>query len=65
VRRDRGILAAPAVKATMGSDPIVMIEAPMETNMQEICNLMGKTPDWMPGLLLRTDGYECMFYQKD
>ena len=43
----------------------LIIEVPMETNMQEICDLMGQAPDWMPGLLLRADGYECMFYQKD
>lgn len=43
----------------------LIIEVPKDTSMQEICDLMGKTPDWMPGLLLRADGYECMFYQKD
>ena len=43
----------------------LIIEVPMETNMQEICDIMGQTPDWMPGLLLRADGYESMFYQKD
>jgi DNA polymerase len=42
----------------------LIIEVPKETNMQEICDIMGQTPDWMPGLLLRADGYECMFYQK-
>ena len=42
----------------------LIIEVPMETNMQEICDIMGQTPDWMPGLLLRADGYECMFYKK-
>ena len=43
----------------------LIIEVPMETNMQEICDIMGQTPDWMLSLLLRADGYECMFYQKD
>lgn len=43
----------------------LIIEVPKETNMQEICDIMGQTPDWMPGLLLRADGYKCMFYQKD
>lgn len=42
----------------------LIIEVPKDTSMQEICDLMGQTPDWMPGLLLRADGYECMFYQK-
>lgn len=43
----------------------LIIEVPMDTNMQEICDIMGQTPDWMPGLLLRADGYECTFYKKD
>lgn len=43
----------------------LIVEVPNDTSMQKICDLMGKTPDWMPGLLLRADGYECMFYQKD
>jgi DNA polymerase len=43
----------------------LIIEVPMDASMQEICDIMGQTPDWMPGLLLRADGYECMFYQKD
>ncbi|MGN8738151.1 DNA polymerase [Bilifractor sp. HCP3S3_D3] len=43
----------------------LIIEVSKDTNIQEICDIMGQTPDWMPGLLLRADGYECMFYQKD
>ena len=43
----------------------LIIEVSKDTNMQEICDIMGQTPDWMPDLLLRADGYECMFYQKD
>ncbi len=43
----------------------LIIEVPKDANVQEICDIVGQTPDWMPGLLLRADGYECMFYQKD
>lgn len=43
----------------------LIIEVSKDANVQEICDIMGQTPDWMPGLLLRADGYECMFYQKD
>ena len=43
----------------------VIVEAPQESTLQEICNIMGQTPDWLPGILLRADGYECAFYQKD
>ena len=30
-----------------------------------ICEQMERTPPWIPGLLLRADGYECDFYKKD
>lgn len=44
-------------------------EAIIETNksvsVQSVCELMGRTPPWAEGLLLRADGYECEFYKKD
>lgn len=43
----------------------VVIEADKDTSLKEICALMGKTPEWAPGLLLRADGYVCDFYMKD
>jgi len=43
----------------------VVIEAERDTSLKEICALMGKTPEWTPGLLLRADGYVCDFYMKD
>ena len=43
----------------------VIIEAPAEVSMNDVCELMGQTPPWVPGLLLRADGYECDFYRKD
>lgn len=43
----------------------VIIEAPQEASLQMVCEIMGQTPDWLPGILLRADGYECAFYQKD
>ena len=43
----------------------VIIEAPAEVSMNDVCELMGQTPSWVPGLLLRADGYECNFYKKD
>lgn len=42
-----------------------VIEAPLDTDLETICNLMGHTPVWVPGLLLRADGYECEFYKKE
>ena len=43
----------------------VVIDAPPELTLEEVCTVMGQTPPWTPGLLLRADGYECSFYRKD
>ena len=43
----------------------VIIEVPPKVSLNIICELMGQTPPWIPGLLLRADGYECEFYRKD
>lgn len=43
----------------------VVIEAEKETTVKEISDIMGQTPPWAEGLLLRADGYECEFYKKD
>lgn len=42
----------------------VIIECPLDTAVDDICKVMGQTPPWMPGLLLKADGYECSFYMK-
>lgn len=28
-------------------------------------NIMGKSPDWMPDILSRGDGYETKFYKEE
>ena len=43
----------------------LIIECSKDVSLDVICGQMGKTPPWIPGLLLRADGYECDFYQKD
>ena len=43
----------------------LVIECRESVSLDEICERMGKTPDWIPGLLLRADGYTCDWYQKD
>ena len=43
----------------------VVIEAPPDTSLEDICSIMGQTPAWASGLLLRADGYVCDFYKKD
>lgn len=43
----------------------IIIEAPQTMSVDAVCKVMGKTPPWANGLLLRADGYECEFYRKD
>ena len=43
----------------------VIIEADPRMSLPAVCEQMGRTPPWAKGLLLRADGYECSFYQKD
>lgn len=43
----------------------LIIETPMDADLNAICDQMGRTPDWIDGLLLRADGYETAFYKKD
>ncbi len=43
----------------------IIIEASMNASLESICEQMGRTPPWIPGLLLCADGYETMFYKKD
>ena len=43
----------------------VVVEAPEDVKLEEISRIMGQTPPWAEGLMLRADGYECRFYQKD
>lgn len=43
----------------------LIIEADKDVSLEAICEQMGRTPPWAPGLKLRADGYECKFYKKD
>ena len=43
----------------------IIIEADSTMSLAAVCEQMGHAPPWMPGLLLRADGYECEFYKKD
>lgn len=45
-------------------DEIIMETDPDES-VATICQQMAIVPEWASGLLLRADGYECQFYQKD
>ncbi len=43
----------------------LIIECSKDVDLTAICEQMGRTPDWINGLLLRADGYETEFYKKD
>lgn len=68
----RDLLSEAMIRLTKAGYKIVMhvhdevvIEAPKETSLDDICTLMAEPPQWADGLLLRADGYVCDFYKKD
>ena len=43
----------------------LIIECSQDVDYRVICEQMGRTPPWLPGIQLRADGYETKFYMKD
>ncbi len=43
----------------------VIIECYPRVSLNIVCEQMGRSPDWMPDILLRADGYETEWYCKD
>ncbi len=43
----------------------VVIDAPMDVGVEEICGLMAEPIPWAPGLVLKGAGFEGMYYKKD
>ena len=43
----------------------LIIECDSAVSLPAVCKTMARTPQWAEGLLLRADGFECQFYQKD
>lgn len=43
----------------------IIIEAPENTKLEDICEIMSQAPYWAKGLILTADGYTCNFYMKD
>ncbi|AOH48128.1 hypothetical protein BCS37_06625 [Selenomonas sp. oral taxon 920] len=43
----------------------LIIECDEQVSLPLICEQMERTPPWAEGLLLRTEGFECHFYQKN
>ena len=50
---------------TMHIHDELVIEANPRMSLAAVCEQMGRTPPWAEGLLLRADGYQCVFYKKD
>jgi DNA polymerase len=42
----------------------LIIECDPRVSLDAVCEQMGRTPPWVPGLKLNADGYECQFYMK-
>lgn len=42
----------------------LIIECDPSVSLEAVCEQMGRTPPWLPGIELRADGHECAFYQK-
>lgn len=43
----------------------LIIETDPRMSLEAVCEQMGRTPPWAPGLQLRADGYTTDFYKKD
>jgi len=43
----------------------IIIECTDKVSLDVLCQQMARTPDWMPDILLRADGYVTEFYKKD
>ncbi len=43
----------------------LIIECSPKVSLEAICNVMSRSPDWMPNILIRGDGYCTQFYKKD
>ena len=43
----------------------LIIECAPGVDLKAVCEQMGRSPKWMPDILLRADGYETQWYRKD
>lgn len=60
-----GRIAAKGLQVVFHVHDEVIIDAPMETTVEEICGLMAEPILWAPGLVLKGAGFESMYYMKD
>ena len=43
----------------------LFIECGKDVSVEAIADVISRTPDWLPDILIRWDGYETPFYKKD
>ena len=43
----------------------IICEADGSLSLEELCEVMGRTPPWAEGLLLKAEGFETEYYRKD
>ena len=58
-------IAAKGLQVVFHVHDEVIIDAPMETTVEEICDLMAEPIPWAPGLVLKGAGSESSYYMKD
>lgn len=58
-------IAAKGLQVVFHVHDEVIIDAPMEITVEEICGLMAEPIPWAPGLILKGAGFEGQYYKKD
>nr|DAM07657.1 MAG TPA: DNA polymerase I [Caudoviricetes sp.] len=58
-------IAAKGLQVVFHVHDEVIIDAPVETTVDEICDLMAEPIPWAPGLVLKGAGFESKYYMKD
>ena len=58
-------IAAKGLQVVFHVHDEVIIDAPIDVTVDEICGLMAETIPWAPGLILKGAGFEGQYYMKD
>lgn len=58
-------IAAKGLQVVFHVHDEVIIDAPMDVTVDEICGLMAEPISWAPGLILKGAGFESQYYMKD
>lgn len=58
-------IAAKGLQVVFHVHDEVIIDAPMDVTVDEICRLMAEPIPWAPGLILKGAGFESQYYMKD